>query len=70
MFRMEIESQLNMADRTLIGGIAGFTRLPEFVNIRGKQYHVIGVSGGVKLPYLSLEIEKTSDQLKGNLAVA
>lgn len=70
MFRMEVESQLNMKDRTLIGGKPAFTDIPGYIIVSGKKYRIIGVSKGIKLPYMSLEVEKTSDQLQGKLAIA
>ena len=70
MFRMKIECQLNIQDRTLIGGVAEYNVIPKEVKINHKVYKVLGVSYGVKKPKISLEIEKTEDGLQGFYAIA
>lgn len=57
-----------MTDRTIIGGKPGFTEIPGQVIIDKKMYKVIGISQGIKLPYMSLELEKTTEKLVGKLA--
>ena len=61
---MKIEKQLNIEDRTLLLGIPKYDSIPEKVEIEGRQYKVIGISHGVKPPFVSLEIEKTAEKVK------
>lgn len=70
MFRMKIESQLNISDRTLLAGQPGFTKIPKNITIDGDKYKVLGVSGGANLPFMSLEIERTNKQLIDKTAIA
>lgn len=65
MFSMKIEQQMNMVDRTLLLGVPEYDIIPKEISIDKDKYKVIGVSHGVKLPYMSLEIENTSKELKG-----
>lgn len=65
MFKMKIEKQLNIQDRTLLSGIAEYDAIPDTISVGGNSYKVIGTSYGVKLPYISLEIEKTGNDLEG-----
>lgn len=66
MFKMKIEKQLNtIADRTLILGIPDYNVIPSEISANNNKYKVIGVTNGIKLPYMSLEIEKTDDILVG-----
>lgn len=70
MFRMKIECQLNIKDRTLIGGVAEYNVIPKEIQINHKVYKVIGLSYGIKNPKVSLEIEKTENNLQGFCATA
>ena len=70
MFRMKIESQLNIEDRTLIGGVVKYNAIPQKIQVNHKLYEVIGLSYGPKTPKISLEIEKTNDKLQGFQATA
>lgn len=65
MFRMQIEHQMNINDRTLLLGIPEYDVIPKKVSSENDKYKVIGISQGVKLPYMSLEIEKTTIDLVG-----
>lgn len=65
MFNMQVEQQMNIKDRTLLLGMPKYDVIPKTVFIDKKEFAVIGCSLGVKLPYLSLEIEKTTDNLVG-----
>ena len=66
MFRMKIEQQMNIKDRTLLLGIPEFNAIPEKVVANGDTFKVIGVSNGAKHPFMSLEIERTNKNLKGH----
>lgn len=63
MFRMKIEQQLNLNDRTLILGIPEFDAIPQRLRIGNSDFTVMGISVGTKPPYMSLEIEKTTKNL-------
>lgn len=65
MFNMQVEQQMNIKDRTLLLGVPKYDVIPKKIYADGKEFSVIGSSLGVKLPYLSLEIEKTTDNLVG-----
>lgn len=65
MFNMKIERQLNIKDRTLLLGIPNYDVIPKVVVADGHEVNVIGVSHGAKLPYMSLEVEKTAEDLVG-----
>ena len=65
MFKMKVESQMNLPDRTLICGIPNVISIPPKVAIEGNKYNVIGISQGVRPPYISLEINKSTDNLVG-----
>ena len=70
MFDMKIERQLNIKDRTLLLGVPKYDAIPKSIEIEGKQYKVIGISHGVRPPFVSLEIEKTSKEVVGYMATA
>ena len=70
MFDMKIERQLNIKDRTLLLGVPKFDVIPESVEIEGEKHKVIGISHGVKPPFVSLEIEKTTKEVSGLKATA
>lgn len=70
MFTMKIDKQLNIADRTLLGGVATYDVMPNEIQVNHKPYKVIGLSYGVKSPMISLEIEKTENILQGQQATA
>ena len=70
MFTMKIDKQLNIADRTLVGGVATYDVVPNEIQVNHKHYKVIGLSYGVKPPMISLEIEKTENVLQGQQATA
>ena len=65
MFEMEIKGQLNISDRTLLSGIPLYDSIPKHISCENKTYNVIGISYGISPPYISLEIEKTKDNLIG-----
>ena len=69
MFRMTIETQLNLKDRTLLGGRPDVCRIPKTIRVGEKTFAVMGASSGVRPPFLSLEIEKTALSLIGQEAV-
>ena len=66
---MLIESQLNLNDRTLIGGNAIYDVFPDMVKIGDNNYKVIGISHGTLLPKVSMEIEPTSIDLRENIVI-
>ena len=70
MLKMKIAIQWNIKDRTLIGGVGKCDAFPNEVKINGKIYKVLGVPYGVSKPYVSLEIEKTNDNLQGLTATS
>lgn len=65
MFRMIVEKQLNIKDRTLILGIPNNGAIPSNVTCNNVKFGVIGMSYGALPPYVSLEIEKTDTDLVG-----
>ena len=65
MFRMIVEKQLNIKDRTLLLGIPNDGAIPNGVACNGGEFRVIGRSYGARPPYISLEIEKTDVDLAG-----
>lgn len=65
MFNMKVEKQMNIKDRTLLLGLPKYDALPKVVHSNNERYKVIGVSSGVLPPYLSLEIERTTNNLIG-----
>lgn len=67
---MKIEQQLNMKDRTLLLGKPDYNIIPNNVSVDENTFKVIGISCGVKLPYISIEIEKTDLELIGKIATA
>ena len=66
MFRMKVEGQFNIGDRTLICGIPEYDANPEPNDIPVK---IIGISFGGKPPYRSFEIEKTENNLEGKTII-
>ena len=70
MFNMKIDKQLNIQDRTLLLGVPDFDVIPEYVKIDDIEYKVVGISHGVKPPFVSLEIEKSKFILEGKNAIA
>lgn len=66
MFRMKVECQFNIEDRTLICGIPEYDVIPEPNDIPVK---IIGISFGGKPPYRSFEIEKTENNLEGKTII-
>lgn len=62
---MKVEKQMSVKDRTLIVGVPQYDTIPKKVNAGNRVFNVIGVSQGVKIPFLSLEIEKTTFNLEG-----
>ena len=70
MFRMIIEAQLNIKDRTLNGGNTEYDILPETIRVGNKQYKVFGLSQGIISPKVSLEIQPIKEDLKGQIATA
>lgn len=69
MFHMKIETQLNLNDRTLLGGRPDVYRFPKTIRVGESTFAVLGVTPCVRPPYLSLEIEKTERSLIGLEAV-
>lgn len=65
MFKMKIEKQLNIKDRTLVLGKPDYDAVPKTVLLGDESFSVIGLSHGVKPPFVSLEIEKTDIDLVG-----
>lgn len=65
MFLMTVERQLNLNDRTLLLGKPQFDVIPKHITLRGKKVKIIGISSGVVLPFLSLEIEQIKDTVVG-----
>jgi|GEM_PF-3245122 len=68
MFRMKVNKQMNMRDRTLIAGEPTFDSIPSVIIIDSKEYKVLGVSQGIKPPFVSLEIERTESNLENKTA--
>lgn len=69
MFNMKVEQQMNINDRTLLLGVPQYDVIQKTIFVDEKEFVVIGSSFGVKLPYLSLEIERTTDNLVGKTLV-
>lgn len=67
MFKMKIEKQLNIKDRTLLAGIPEYDAIPQKIYVEGLELGVIGTSYGVKPPFVSLEVEKTNIDLIGKM---
>ena len=65
MFKMKIEGQYNIHDRTLICGVPEYDVIPKDMLADDIPIKLIGVSLGTKPPYMSLEIEKTNYDLVG-----
>lgn len=62
---MKIENQLNLKDRTLLSGVPLYDAIPQNITIAEQTFNVIGISYGIKKPYVALEIEKANVGLKG-----
>jgi len=61
VLKMVISKTLTLPDRVLLGGKATeFTDLPRSVNLSGTMHKVIGLSKGIKPPYISLEVLKVN----------
>lgn len=67
MFNMKVEKQMNIKERTLLLGVPDFDKIPKTVSVNNRKFKVIGTSYGVKLPYISLEIENTNVDLTGQI---
>lgn len=65
MFEMIVDCQLNLADRTLLLGVPDYFDIPKNCFFEDKELTIIGVSSGVRPPYLSLEIERIDYSLEG-----
>ncbi len=68
MFQMIIERQLDLEDRTLLLGKPEPYGFPERIKTRRippQTFDVIGVSGGVRPPFVSLEIKRITESLVG-----
>ena len=65
MFNMRVEKQMNIKDRTLLLGVPENDVMPKTISVDDKVFAVIGTSPGVKPPFMSIEIEKTTDDLTG-----
>ena len=65
MFNMRVEKQMNIKDRTLLLGVPENDVIPKTISVDDKVFVVIGTSSGVKPPFMSIEIEKTTDNLTG-----
>ena len=65
---MKFEQQLNINDRTLILGKPEYDVIPKTIQIDDIGYRVIGLSHGVKPPFVSLEIEKTEKNLNEKIS--
>ena len=70
MFKMKIEKQLNLKDRSLLLGFAEFKTIPEYIIVGNTKYKIIGLSSGVKLPYISVEIERINENLVGKIVMS
>jgi len=66
---MKIEEQLNVANRTVISGIAEPYKMPSLIVIDNKIQRVKGYSTCSKKPYISIEIERTDKDLIGKTIV-
>lgn len=69
MFKMTVEKQWCLSDRTLLSGKAEYDEIPEIVNLNKENIHVIGISSGVVPPLLSLEIERQTDNFIGKTLI-
>lgn len=65
MFEMAVEGQVNIGDKTIIGGRAKYDLIPEQVVIDNKVFKILGVSQGIKPPFFAIEIEKTDFDFVG-----
>ena len=65
MFSMTVEKQMNLNERTLLLGKPQFDIIPKQIVFKEKIIDVIGISNGVSLPFLSLEIERIRDNIVG-----
>ena len=67
MFKMKIEKQINIENKTLLLGISESVVFPDSVCIDDKNYKVIGVTMSCPPPFLSLEIERTNNNFVGKI---
>ena len=67
MFKMKIEKQMNIKDRTLLLGIPESGVFHDSVYIDDKNYKLIGVTMGCPPPFFSLEIERTNNNFVGKI---
>ena len=65
MFEMAVEGQVNIGDKTIIGGRAKYDLIPEQVVIDNKVFKILGVPQGIKPPFFAIEIEKTDSDFVG-----
>lgn len=69
MFKMTVEKQWCLADRTLVLGKAEYDEIPKIVKMNKENIHVLGISSGVVPPLLSLEIERQTDDFIGKTLI-
>lgn len=67
MFSMTVEKQMNLNERTLLLGKPQFDIIPKQIAFKDKIIDVIGISNGVALPFVSLEIEQIKDNIVGEM---
>lgn len=67
MFSMTVEKQINLDGRTLLLGKPQFDIIPKQIVFKEKFIDVIGISNGVALPFVSLEIEQITDNIVGEM---
>ena len=67
MFNMKVEKQMNINGRTLLLGIPDVYVVPKTVYVNELEFKVMGASCGVVVPYMSLEIEKTTVDLTNQI---
>lgn len=66
MFEMLIESQMNIGNRTIIGGRANYDLIPEQIVIGNNTFKILGVPQGIKPPFFAVEIKKTDLDFVGS----
>ena len=67
MFVMKVEKQMNIMERTFLLGVPDFDKIPKTIYVKNFNLTVLGTSYGVKLPYVSLEVELTNIDLVGEV---
>jgi len=61
MFEMQVNNILVLNDRVLLGGNPTvYEGLPKQIVLFGNKHNVIGLSSGIRPPFISIEIEKNS----------